>query len=76
MVLIYSEDLWFNQQKGKNVGEHHGLAPASQLRSCLGSPRWPLIIPASDMALSLTLWDENVICYSEVSAKITLQSAN
>lgn len=29
----------------------------------------------SHLTLSLTLWDENVMCHSEASAKITLQSA-
>lgn len=77
MILIYSQDLWFNQEKKKKeVREHHWLAHVFPLHSWLGLPLWPLIIPFSHMALSLTLRDENVICYSEVSAKITLQSAN
>lgn len=48
----------------------------SRCTPSLGLPLWPLIILFSYTALSLTLGDENLICHSEVSAKITFKSLN
>ena len=62
--------------KRKKVCKDHWPTYVFPLHSQLGLPLWPLIILFSCMTLSLTLWDENVICHTEVSAKITLQSAN